>query len=161
MAYGSDTDIHLCRYKVHYHSVTLTNAFTSYSSQNENDVNDRTLSETQNLEQIEENAAVNVLAICMKSNDSEILIQRHIVPHSEVTLGTFLRDDVCIIVLSNGEGVRITRLMLSNDISSLCVQSKRLTLTTPVRTDPNLIHTVSYCKVNGMCTTVWFHFKLT
>nr|CCA24767.1 SEC14 cytosolic factor putative [Albugo laibachii Nc14] len=118
------------------------------SGQNGTDANSKTLKEAKNQEQMELNLTVNVLAISMKSSTCEILIQRHIVPHSEVTLGAFLRDDVCIIVLSNGEGVRITRLMLDNDISSLCAQPKRLTLYTPARTDPNLINTVSYCKVN-------------
>ena len=88
------------------------------------------------------------------SNSMERLVKRNIELHTDLRLGVFEQKDTCVIMLSDGEEIRISRQMLGNDTKSLLTSTKQLDLTTPARSQPMRPHVMSMSRVSGVCCTV-------
>uniref|UniRef100_A0AAV1VCZ9 CRAL-TRIO domain-containing protein n=1 Tax=Peronospora matthiolae TaxID=2874970 RepID=A0AAV1VCZ9_9STRA len=96
----------------------------------------------------------SVLVVSMISGQSSVsdsmerLVKRNIELHTELQLGVFEQKDTCVIVLSDGEEIRISRQMLGNDTESLLTSTKPLDLTTPARSQPMRPHVMSMSRVS-------------
>ena len=88
------------------------------------------------------------------SDSMERLVKRNIELHTELQLGAFEQKDVCVIMLSDGEEIRVSRYMLGNDIESLLTSTKQLDLTTPVRSHLPRSQAMSTSRVSGTYCTV-------
>ncbi|CAI5733066.1 unnamed protein product [Hyaloperonospora brassicae] len=82
------------------------------------------------------------------SDSMERLVKRNIELCTELQLGVFEQKDVCVIMLSDGEEIRVSRYMLGNDIESLLTSTKQLDLTTPVRSQLPRSQTMSMSRVS-------------
>ncbi|CEG41519.1 sec14 cytosolic [Plasmopara halstedii] len=80
-------------------------------------------------------------------NISEKVVKRNVEIEVEFLLGSFGQKDTCVVTLSDGEEVYISRRMLGNDLQSLLTSPKQIELTTPTRSQPLRPHIVSISKV--------------